>query len=148
MRHAKSSQPTPSKSFPARKKQKREDEPALSQAALEQDIEMSVINPNGSTMDSAVQPALPTPQEKQAAALKRMEMLEISCDLSEESSTEEGPPLTEEEFICLFRTECQAWLLDHGKAFFHVEALAFFREAEKKKTKTAGSQYGFSSRKL
>lgn len=79
------------------------------------------VKPNGSKLD---------------AILEVAETQSFSDDESTENSYEvQEAMLREEDLMRAFREEAQAWLLDHGKAFFHVEALAFLRDQERKKAK-------------
>lgn len=123
------------------KKAKRD--PELSQASLIEDLEAATIKPNGSVIDEEVQMHSVPVDTKQQKAKARLARIEESCSISDESTD----CLSEDQFIEIFRQEAQSWLLDHGKAFFHVEALGFLREQERK-TKKVGSDtdkpiYGF-----
>lgn len=83
------------------------------------------------------------------AKLDASKATEVSLSDDTESSTGSSTnsadlqdAIADEEFIHAFRGECQGWLMDHGKAFFHVEALAFLRDQEKKRQakETKGKQ--------
>lgn len=67
-------------------------------------------------------------------------------DDSENSAEAQDRMLREEEYIQIFRQRCDAWLLDHGKHYFHVEALAWMRAQQVKQKdplSTIGPQMGF-----
>lgn len=60
---------------------------------------------------------------------------ELSNEATQKLNSEddsEGHSDADIPFESIFREECQAWLLDNGKAFFRVEALAFMRTEKKK----------------
>lgn len=99
---------------------------------------LEAIKPNGSKVDS---------KKKRVDESPSMSLEE---DSSENSADAQDLIMEEDEMIRIFRQECRDWLLDHGKAFFHVDALAFLREQHRKdiKAKEAPPKFGggFSSR--
>lgn len=61
------------------------------------------------------------------------------CEESVEDSFEAQCAMERDDrLMCVFREVAQSWLLDHGKAFFHVEALSFLRDQERKKNAPSG----------
>lgn len=73
------------------------------------------IKPNGSKLDRIVEETESSDEES-----------------SENSADAQDDIAREEACMRLFREEAHAWLLDHGKAFFHVECLQFLREQQRK----------------